>query len=73
MFETIRDIIAKQLDLDPESITPESRLLEDLHTDSLDIVEFITTMESEFDIDVPEDAINTIHTVGDAVKLLDKK
>ncbi|HPF53213.1 MAG TPA: acyl carrier protein [Eubacteriales bacterium] len=73
MFETIRDIIAKQLDLDPESITPESRLLEDLHADSLDIVEFITTMESEFDIDVPEDAINTIHTVGDAVKLLDKK
>ncbi|MBR0436502.1 MAG: acyl carrier protein, partial [Clostridia bacterium] len=48
-FEKICEIIAKQLDIDPKSITMESNLVEDLHADSLDIVELVMDMEQEFD------------------------
>ena len=56
-FEKVRDIIAKQLDLDAAAITPESRLIEDLHADSLDIVELVMDMEQEFDVEIPDEML----------------
>lgn len=69
-FEKVRDIIAKQLDLDAETISPESRLIEDLHADSLDIVELVMDMESEFDVQIPDDQLPKIKTVGDIMQFL---
>ncbi len=69
-FEKVRDIIAKQLDLDAETISPDSRLIEDLHADSLDIVELVMDMESEFDVQIPDDQLPKIKTVGDIMQFL---
>lgn len=71
-FEKIRQIIANQLDLDPEEITMESNLIEDLRADSLDIVELVMDMEQEFDIEIPDDELPKVHTVGDIVRYLQK-
>ena len=77
-FEKVRDIIAKQLDLDAAAITPESRLIEDLHADSLDIVELVMDMEQEFDVEIPDEKLNLknktkIKTVGDIMQFLAEK
>lgn len=69
-FEKVRDIIAKQLDLDAAAITPESRLIEDLHADSLDIVELVMDMEQEFDVEIPDELLPKIKTVGDIMQFL---
>lgn len=71
-FEKICEIIAKQLDLDASIITMDSRLIEDLHADSLDIVELIMDMEQEFDVEIPDEELPKIQTVGDIVKFLSK-
>ena len=59
-FEKIRALLAEQLDLDPAKITMES-----------DIVDMVMTLEDEFGIEVPDDAIENLRTVGDVVKFVD--
>ena len=72
MFEKIRDILASQLDIDKETITPDTDIMEDLAADSLDVVEFITSLESEFGIMIPQDSVNGVHTVGQVVEVVEK-
>lgn len=72
-FDKIKDIIANQLDIDADSITVESRLIEDLKADSLDVVELIMDLEQEFGIEIPDDDLPKIKTVGDIVSFVDKK
>ena len=67
LFEKVRDIIARQLDIDPATITAESRLVEDLKADSLDIVELIMDLEQEFDVEIPDEELPNVHTIGDIV------
>lgn len=71
-FEKIRDMIAKQMDIPAESITEDSRLGEDLKADSLDLVELVMDLEQEYGVQVPEDALPGIKTVGDIVTFLNK-
>ena len=71
-FEKVRAIIAKQLDINPETITPSSSLIDDLHADSLDIVELVMDMEQEFDVEIPDEVLPNIKTVGDVVGYLAK-
>ncbi len=71
VFETIRAIIAEQLDLAEEDITMESALIEDLGADSLDVVDLIMSIEDEFEIEVPDEAIENMRTIGDAVKYIE--
>jgi len=70
LFEKVRDIIARQLDIDPATITAESRLVEDLKADSLDIVELIMDLEQEFDVEIPDEELPNVHTIGDIVARL---
>ena len=72
MFEKICEIIAKQLDIDPKSITMESNFVEDLHADSLDIVELVMDMEQEFDTEIPDEELPKVQTVGDILRYLKK-
>ena len=67
MFEKISALIADQLGIDVETIKPESRLIEDLKADSLDVVEMIMSMEDEFDIQIPDEDLVTLKTIQDAV------
>ncbi len=71
VFETIRTIIAEQLDLSEDEITLESALIEDLGADSLDVVDLIMSIEDEFEIEVPDEVIENMRTIGDAVKFIE--
>lgn len=72
-FEKVRAVIAKQLDIPEENITEESRLIEDLKADSLDVVELIMDLEQQYSVEIPDDDLPGIRTVGDIVKFLNKK
>lgn len=71
-FENVRGAIAKQLDIPEAEITMESRLIEDLKADSLDIVELIMDLEQQFGVQIPDDELPGIRTVGDIVKYVQK-
>lgn len=71
-FETIRALLAEQLDIDPDKITMDSDIMNDFEADSLDLVDMVMTLEDEFGIEVPDDAIETLHTVGDVVRFVDE-
>lgn len=70
-FETVAAMIAKQLKADVKSITPETKLVEDLKADSANIMVMILDMEDNFDITVEDSAITSLKTVGDVVKYID--
>ncbi len=70
-FETVANMIAKQLKLNVSDITPDKRLVEDLHADSANVMVMIMDMEDTFNITVEDDAINTLKTVGDVVNYIE--
>ena len=63
VFEKVREIMAEQLDVDIDSITLDTSFVNDLESDSLDIVELIMAIEEEFDIEVPDEEAEKISTV----------
>ena len=71
-YEPVAAMIAKQLKLNVSDITPDKRLVEDLHADSANVMVMIMDMEDTFNITVEDDAINTLKTVGDVVKYIDE-
>ena len=73
MFEKIQKIIAEQLYIDSSSITEETKFIDDLGADSLDIVQMLIAMEKTFEISFGEDEIAEIKTVGDSKRLIEKK
>ncbi len=70
-FDTVASMIAKQLKLNVSDITPDKRLVEDLHADSANVMVMIMDMEDTFNITVEDDAINSLKTVGDVVSYID--
>ncbi|MCM1262538.1 MAG: acyl carrier protein [Butyrivibrio sp.] len=69
-FEKLKQIIADILNVDPKEITAETTFTEDLGADSLDIYQIVMGIEEEFDMEIPEDKIENITTVGEAVNLI---
>lgn len=67
-FEKVKEIIADVMQIDPEQIYEDSKFVDDLGADSLDIFQIITELESEFDIEIPADEAEKITTVGEAVE-----
>jgi acyl carrier protein len=72
VFEKVKKIIAKELNLKEEEIQLDSRLSEDLGADSLDAVELIMAIEEEFDVQVSDEAAQNIRKVNDIVQYLEK-
>ena len=72
VFEKVRNMIATQLQVDPASITMESRLVEDLKADSANVMVMILELESEFGIEVEDEVILQLKTVGDIVDYIEK-
>ena len=62
MFEKIAAMIADQLGIDASTIQPESRLIEDLKADSLDVVAMVMEMETEFGIEIPDEDLTKLPT-----------
>ncbi len=67
---TIRDVAAEVLSIDPSQVTEDARFKEDLDADSLDLVELVMGLEERFDIEVPEEDLEGVTTVGQAVDLV---
>ena len=72
ILDKVRTIICEQLDLEEDKVTMDSNILEDLGADSLDIIDLIMSFEDEFDIEVPDEEIEGIKTVGDLVKYIEE-
>lgn len=70
--EKVRSIIADQLGVPEEDIKPESKLIDDLGADSLDIVELIMAMEEEFEMEIPDEEAEKIRNVKDVVTYVEK-
>ena len=73
MFEKVRDILSKQLQIDPDTITPNTNIIDDLGADSLDIVEMLMSIEAEFGVTVPDEEVVNFKTVGDVADYLESK
>ncbi len=71
VFEKIRDIIVDQLEVDEAEVTLDAMILEDLGADSIDVVDLIMSIEDEFEIEVPDEDVDGIKTVGDIVKYVE--
>ena len=70
--DKVKDIIVEELGVEREKLTSEASFMEDLGADSLDTVELVMAFEEEFGCEIPDDAAETILTVGDAIKYLEK-
>lgn len=72
-FEKVKSVLVEQLGVDEDTITMESSFVDDLGADSLDIVELIMGLETEFDIEIPDEDAEKISTVGDAVNYIKER
>jgi len=71
-FEKMQGIVAEQLGVDSEKVTPTSSFIEDLGADSLDLVELIMAFEEEYDIEIPDEDAANLKTVQDAIDYIEK-
>ncbi|GAA7671162.1 acyl carrier protein [Helicobacter pylori] len=71
LFEDIQAVIAEQLNVDVEQVTPEAEFVKDLGADSLDVVELIMALEEKFNIEIPDEQAEKIVNVGDVVKYIE--
>ena len=69
-FERVKHVIVDQLSVDADEVTLEASFVDDLGADSLDVVELIMGLETEFDIEIPDEDAEKISTVGDAVEYI---
>lgn len=72
-FDKIRMLLANQLNISADKIKMESRFIEDLNIDSLDMIEMLMALEDEFGVIIPNDKIDKIKTVGDLCKFISEK
>ena len=71
VLEKVKAILAEQFDVEEDKITVDTDLQEDLGADSLDVVDLLMSIEDEFEIEVPDDQVENIRTVGDVVNYIE--
>ena len=71
--DRVKKIVEEHLNVDESKVSDEASFIDDLGADSLDTVELVMAFEEEFDIEIPDDAAETIQTFGDAVKFINDK
>ena len=72
VFEKVREILMEQLDVEESVVTMEAAILDDLGADALDIVDLVMSLEDEFDMEIPDEEIESIKTVGDIVHFIEE-
>jgi len=73
IFERVKKVTVEELGVKPEEVVETASFTEDLGADSLDVVELVMAFEDEFGIDIPDEEVGEIKTVGDAVNYIQKK
>lgn len=72
MLEKIQAMLAEELNVPVEKVTPDAKIVDDLGANSLDVVELLSQLEEEFDIMIPDDDIENLVTVADVAEALEK-
>jgi acyl carrier protein len=72
IFDEVKEIVMEQLNKSADEVKEDSRFTEDLGADSLDLVELVMALEEKFDIEIPDEAVEKIVTVADAVKYIEE-
>ena len=70
--DRVKKIVVEHLGVEADKVAPDASFIDDLGADSLDIVELVMAFEEEFGVEIPDDAADSILTVGDAVKFIEK-
>ncbi len=73
LFEQVKEIIVQELSVPEEKVKESSTFESDLRADSLDVVELVMELEEKFEIEIPEEDFEQIHTVGDLVRYIERK
>ncbi len=73
VFETVKQVIMEIKDISEDKITMESRFVEDLDADSLDVVEMLMLLEEKYDFSVPEDKLDDMKAVKDIVAFFEER
>lgn len=72
MFEKVQQIIAEQLGIDPQEITPQTHLINDLKADSLDVVALVMDLEQEYDLEIPDEDLLQLQTVQSILDFIEQ-
>ncbi len=67
VFESIKKILSEQLEINPDIITMDTNIADDLGADSLDVVDMLMSIEDEFNVEIPDEKIESLRTVGSVV------
>jgi len=73
LLDDIKEVVVEQLSVNPEEVKEESKFVEDLGADSLDVVELVMALEEKFDIEIPDDEAEKILTVKDVLNYVESK
>ncbi len=71
LSDRIQSIVTEQLGVKPADVTKDASILDDLGADSLDVVELVMTLEEAFDIEIPDDAVEEMRTIGDIQRFVE--
>jgi acyl carrier protein len=71
MFETLKKLLAEELQIDPETITPDAELASDLGLNSIELADLVMLCEEKFDVTIDDDDIHKFVTIGDVVEYLE--
>ena len=72
IFEKITEILAEQLAADQKTMTLDTKIAEELGADSLDLVDLLMSIEDEFGVEIPDEEVENLHTIGDVVEYISK-
>ncbi|MBU1668056.1 acyl carrier protein [bacterium] len=71
LFDDVKEVVVEQLNVNPDEVKEESKFVEDLGADSLDVVELVMALEEKFDIEIPDEDAEKIANVSDAIKFIE--
>ena len=72
MLETIREVICRFVDIDPNTLTEDTNIRSELGLNSLELINIAVAIEDEFDVEIPDREVGNIETLGDAIAIIEK-
>ncbi|NLK67039.1 MAG: acyl carrier protein [Campylobacteraceae bacterium] len=72
IFEDVRDVVVEQLSVEADAVKMESKIIEDLGADSLDVVELVMALEEKFEVEIPDADAEKLLSIGDVVSYIEK-